>query len=187
MFTPAILRAFMLAALMLPAHFAIAQTKQPAPVPTEAVGEEVTLDGKPVVLIAGKATWDNAFRTLTGNFKTISALLGKQKIKPAGPVMAIYLSANDSGFEYQAAIPLAEAPTNLPRGTVTAGQSPVGKAIKFVYRGSYDAMDHFYEQVRNYLDEKRLERVGIYFEEYVTDPTSTPEDKLVVNVFVMVK
>jgi effector-binding domain-containing protein len=167
----------------LVAHSALAQTKEP----TDATGEEVMLQGKPMVFIAGKATWTNAFQTLAGQFKTISAFLGKQKIKPAGPAMTIYIGANDYGFEYHAAMPLAEAPTNLPRGTVTVGQTPVGKAYKFVYRGSYDAMDHFYEQVRNFLDEKRLERAGTYYEEYVSDPITTPADKLVVNVFVLVK
>ena len=32
-----------------------------------------------------------------------------------------------------------------------------------------------------------LEKQGLFYEEYVTDPLTTPEDKLVVNVYVMVK
>jgi effector-binding domain-containing protein len=48
-------------------------------------------------------------------------------------------------------------------------------------------MDMLYETITNYLDGKRIERAGVFFEEYVTDPLSTPEDQLVVNVFVLVK
>jgi effector-binding domain-containing protein len=171
-------------------HSAAAQTPMQQPAPgqsAEPFGEEVVLTGKPIAFVAGKATWENAFATLTEKFKAISAVLDRQKLKPAGPVMTIYVAVNDKGFEFQAAVPLAEAPTNLPRGVVTAGQSPVGKALKFVHRGSYDSMDMLYESITNYLDEKRIERLGLFFEEYVTDPTTTPEDKLVINVFVLVK
>ena len=146
----------------------------------------MTLAGKPIVFMAGKATWDNAFSTLTDKFKAITAVLDKQKLKAAGSSMTIYILVTDKGFDFQAAVPLAEAPVNLPRGTVTAGQSPVGKALKFVHRGSYDLMEMLYEAIRNFLDEKRIERQGLFIEEYITDPLTTPEDKLVVNVFVMV-
>jgi effector-binding domain-containing protein len=59
--------------------------------------------------------------------------------------------------------------------------------LQFVHRGSYDAMDTTYEAITNHLDEKRLESEDMFIEEYVTDPLKTPEDKLVVNVFVPLK
>jgi effector-binding domain-containing protein len=158
----------------------------PAPI-DDAFGEEVTLTAKPIVFVTGKATWANAFQVLTDKFKSISVFLDKQNLKPAGSVMTIYTALHDKGFEFQAAVPLAEAPANLPRGSVTIGQSPAGKALKFVYRGSYDAMDMLYESITHFLDDKRIERQSMIVEEYVTDPVTTPEDKLVVNVFVLVK
>jgi hypothetical protein len=163
-----------------------AQESAPAP-NADAFGEEVMLTGKPIVFIAGKATWENAFPTLKDKFKAILAFLDKQKLKADGPPMTIYTLVTDRGFEFQTAMPLAEAPVNLPRGTVTAGQSPIGKAMKFVHRGSYDSMDMLYESIVHFLDEKGIEKQGLFVEEYVTDPVTTPEDKLVVNVFVLVK
>ena len=145
------------------------------------------LTGKPTVFMTGKATWENAFPSLKEKFKAISAFLDKQKLKAAGSSMTIFTVVNDKGFEFQAAVPLAEAPTNLPRGVVTAGQSPVGKALKFVHRGSYDSMDMLYESIVHHLDEKGIEKQGLFVEEYITDPVTTPEDKLVVNVYVLVK
>jgi effector-binding domain-containing protein len=150
-------------------------------------GEEVTLTAKPMVFVAGKATWAKAFPTLTEKFKLIAALLGKQQLKPAGPMTTIYTLLHDKGFEFQAAVALAEAPANLPRGEIKAGQSPAGKALKFVYRGSYDQMEMLYESIVHYFDEKRIERQGLIVEEYVTDPLTTAADKLVINVFVLVK
>ena len=163
-------------------------TQETLPAPnTDTFGEEVMLTGKPIVFMAGKATWEKAFPTLKDKFKTISAFLDKQKLKAAGSSMTIYTLVTDKGFEFQTAVPLTEAPVNLPRGTVTAGQSPIGKAMKFVHRGSYDSMDMLYESIIHFLDEKNIQRQGLFVEEYVTDPTTTPEDKLVVNVFVLVK
>jgi effector-binding domain-containing protein len=48
-------------------------------------------------------------------------------------------------------------------------------------------MDTTYEAITNYLDEKRLEANDMFVEEYVTDPLKTPEDQLIVNVYVPVK
>ena len=73
------------------------------------------------------------------------------------------------------------------RGDIEVGQSPSGRALKFVHRGSYDSMDSTYEAITNHLDEKRLEAQDTFVEEYETDPVTTAEDKLVVNVYVPVK
>jgi effector-binding domain-containing protein len=158
----------------------------PAPI-DDAFGEEVTLTAKTIVFMTGKATWENAFPTLMEKFKAISAFLDKQSLKPAGSAMTIFTSVNDKGFQFQAAVPVAEAPANLPRGAIAVGQSPAGKAFRFVHRGTYDSMDMLYETITNFLDEKRIERPVPIVEEYVTDPVTTPEDKLVINVFVLVK
>jgi effector-binding domain-containing protein len=71
--------------------------------------------------------------------------------------------------------------------SIEVGQSPGGKALKFIHRGSYDSMDNTYEAITNYLDEKRLEAADAFIEEYETDPVSTPEDKFVVIVYVPLK
>jgi effector-binding domain-containing protein len=158
---------------------------QPAP-NNDAFGEEVTLTAKTIVFTQGNGSWDKAFETLIQAFKLVHGFLDKQSLKPASPAMTIYTAVTDTGFRFQAAVPVAEAPANLPRD-VTVGQSPAGKALKFIHRGSYDSMDLLYEAITNFLDEKRIERQGLFIEEYLTDPVSTPEDKLVVNIYVLVQ
>ena len=80
-----------------------------------------------------------------------------------------------------------ETPKNPPRGEIVAGTSPQGHALKFVHRGSYDGLDNTYEAITNFLDDKRLEAKDMFIEQYVTDPLTTNEENLVVNVFVMIK
>ena len=48
-------------------------------------------------------------------------------------------------------------------------------------------MDDTYEAITNFLDEKGIDAKDLFIEEYVTDPRTTPEDKLVINVLVPVQ
>jgi len=158
-----------------------------APVQTaDPFGEEITLTPKTVVIVKGNANWDSAFDTLVDSFKTLSALLDKQGIKPSGNAMIVYTSTDDTGFTFLAEIPVDQDPKNLTKA-MSIGKSPDGKALKFVHRGSYDNMDNTYEAITNHLDDKKLEAKDTFIEEYITDPLKTAEDKLVINVYVPLK
>jgi len=162
----------------------------PAPAPSvqtaDAFGEQITLSAKKVVIAKGQANWDSAFDALIDSFKALTALLDKQGIKPAGNGMIVYTSTDDTGFTYMAEIPVEQEPKNLAKN-MSIGQSPEGKALKFVHRGSYDNMDNTYEAITNHLDDKKLEAKDTFIEEYMTDPLKTAEDKLVINVYVPLK
>jgi effector-binding domain-containing protein len=158
-----------------------------APVQTaDPFGDQITLTPKTVVIIKGNASWDSAFDTLIDSFKSLSALLDKQGIKPAGNSMIVYTSTDDAGFTFLAEIPVEQDPKNLTKD-MSMGKSPEGKALKFVHRGSYDNMDNTYEAITNHLDDKKLEAKDTFIEEYITDPLKTAEDKLVINVYVPLK
>jgi effector-binding domain-containing protein len=154
--------------------------------PADPFGEPITLEPKKVLIAKGSANWDAAFDALIESFKTLNALLDKQGIKPAGNPMIVYTSTDDNGFTYLAEIPVEQEPKSLGKG-MSIGNSPDGKALKFVHRGSYDNMDNTYEAITNHLDEKRLEAKDTFIEEYMTDPLKTAEDKLVINVYVPLK
>jgi effector-binding domain-containing protein len=167
------------------------QTPAPPPpaAPTQAAdpfGEEIVLAPKKVVIIKGTANWDAAFDTLIESFKSLSAFLDRQSIARSGNPMIVYTSTDDTGFTYLAEIPVDQEPKNLAKD-MSIGQSPDGKALKFVHRGSYDNMDNTYEAITNHLDDKKLEAKDTFIEEYITDPLKTEEDKLVINVYVPLK
>jgi effector-binding domain-containing protein len=164
-----------------------AQDATPAPKSTDPFGEAVTLTPKTIIFLKGNSTWDKALDNLQDAFKSLYALLDKRGIAKAGPAMTIYTQADDTGFQFQAAVPIAEAPKDLPKGDIEVGQSPAGKALKFTHRGSYDSMDGTYEAITDYLDEKRLEAADSFIEEYQTDPVTTADDKFVITVYVPLK
>jgi effector-binding domain-containing protein len=155
--------------------------------PGDAFGEDTALTAKTIVYVKGTGTWDKAFETITNSFKKIKVYLDNEGIKPDGLPMTIFTATDDTGFDYEAAVPIAAAPKNPPHGDILLGQSPEGPALKFVHRGSYDDLDNTYEAITNYLDDKRLEARDMFIEEYVTDPLSADAGKLVVNVYVLIK
>lgn len=191
-------------ALAIAPSLAWAQTPPPAAAPAPAApstpapsqpaagqsadpfGEEITLEGKTFIFKKGTATWDSAYETLVAALKSVYAFLDKQGLKASGPALTVYLTRDDVGFQYQAGVPIAQAPKNAPSGDIAVGTSPSGRAYKFVYRGSYDGMDTTYEAIGNFFDEKQLD-AEVPVEEYLTDPVKTPDDKLVVNIYVTVK
>jgi len=164
---------------------------QPAPAPGtkpgDPFGEEVTLTPKTIVFLKASATWDSAFETILDAFKNVYGYLDRQGIKPAGPAMTIYTASDDAGFDFQAAVPIAEAPKDPPKGDLAIGTSPEGKALKFTHRGSYDSLDAAYDAITHYLDERKLEARDLYIEQYDSDLLSTPEDNLVIQVLVPIK
>ena len=155
--------------------------------PGDAFGEEVNLPEQTIIYFSGSGQWDNAFETIVDGFKAVTGYLQKTGIKPIGPPMTIYTSTNDTSFQFRAAFPIAEEPKDNPTGDIAVAKTTPGKAFKFVHRGSYDDMDTTYDAITNFLDEKQLDAKGLFIEQYVTDPITTPQEKLVVEVFVPVK
>jgi effector-binding domain-containing protein len=153
----------------------------------DAFGEDAALTAKTIVYVKGSGSWDKAFDVISGSFKKIKNYLDKEGIKPDGLPMTIFTSTDDTGFDYQAAVPIAAMPKNPPHGELAVGHSPEGKALKFVHRGSYEDLDNTYEAITNYLDDRRLEAKDMFIEEYETDPATTDAKKLVVHVYVLIK
>ncbi len=181
------MRAFVLAAALMASIMPQASAQSPAPdpapppipsappapnilAPGDPFGEELTLNAKRIIYLKGNSTWDTAYDTLVDAFKSLYAFLDKEGIKRAGPPMTIYTQADDTGFQFQAAVPIDATPKTAPQGDMAIGQSPSGKALKFVHRGSYNSMDNTYEAITNHLDAKRLEAQEVFVEEYRDRP-----------------
>jgi effector-binding domain-containing protein len=172
---------------------ALAQTPNRPPPPTITVlpddpfGEQVTMTERTIVYYEGSGNWDSAFETIVEAFKSVYDAMGKLGAKPDGAPMTIYTATSDTGFEFQAAVPVARAPASPPRSDIKVGKSPAGTALKFVHRGSYDEMDTTYEAIAHHLEERNLEAKDLFVEQYMKDPVTTPEDDLVIEIYVPLK
>jgi len=148
----------------------------------DTFGAEITLPEKTIVYLQGTGTWDTAYETLVEAFRTVHEYIDRRGLKPDGDAMMIYTGADDSGFDFRAAVPVMGPFDNPPKGDIAVGTSPSGKAFRFVHRGAYDGMENLYEAITNFFDEKNLQPAELFIERYVTDPRTTPEDELVIEV-----
>ncbi|NJO54053.1 MAG: GyrI-like domain-containing protein [Bacteroidales bacterium] len=155
--------------------------------PSDPFGEEVTFDERRMLSVKGGAGWENGFEALQQALKTVTAALGGRKLAAAGNPLVVYLRADDAGFDFEAGLPVADAPETAENGDLGVRKTPSGRALRFTHRGSFDTMDRTYEAMTNYLDEKRIDVTDVYIEEYVTDPLTTPEDELRVFIYVFPK
>ncbi len=171
---------------------AVAQTPNPPPsastvTANDPFGEQVTLPELTVVYLAGSGQWDSAFETIVAAFKSVYGTLDKLGVKASGAPMTIYTATDDTGFQFQAAVPVARAPARPTESEIKVGKSPTGIALKFMHRGSYDAMDTTYEAITDHLEEKKLEAKELFVEQYMKDPITTPDDDLVIEIYVPLK
>lgn len=157
-------------------------------VPQNATTETVTVPARPIVMVHGQSSYDDAFKSIKGSVEAVKAAMTKAGLKAAGHPITIFSEPDKDGFKYEAAIPIAAKPdkVDLPAG-VTIGESPSGKAIKFQHRGGYDDIDSTYDVITTYLDAKGLQVDNPYIEEYLTDLTSSDDPNLQVDIYVFMK
>jgi effector-binding domain-containing protein len=161
-----------------------------AETPVESVSSQIVdVPARPVLVLKGQAKWDDAAKTLTDSLAKVTAAATKAGLAPNGRPLAVFTDTDDSGFHYEAMLPIAKAPEGkikLADG-VEVGASPAGKALKFEHRGSYDEIDATYEAITAYLDEKGLDTNNVFIEEYLTNLTDAEDANVDVDIYVFVK
>ncbi|SDA34338.1 effector-binding domain-containing protein [Methylobacterium sp. UNC378MF] len=151
--------------------------------------DEVTLPAKPAAILSGKTKWEEALPNLKQAFTRIEADLAKLGVAPAGRPLAVFTRTDDDGFEFEAMIPVAAAPSPAPAETdgLRFGTTPSGKALRFAHKGSYESIDSTYETLTAYLDAKDIVVQDRFVEEYATDLKDSTDDNLDVNIYALVK
>jgi effector-binding domain-containing protein len=174
---------------------ATAPAATPAPTPSEAsgdsgsMGETIDLAARPDAYLDGKAGRDEVYSAIIDAIGTVRAEIAKAGLKPVDHPIAIFLEADDSGFKFRAAAPIAAAPDGKTQlsDAVKIGVTPAGKAMRFEHRGAYDDIDGTYEAITAYLDEKGVDAQDVFVEEYLNDIRSPEDPNLQVDIYVLLK
>jgi effector-binding domain-containing protein len=151
--------------------------------------DEVTLPSKPAAILSGKTKWEEAVPNLKQAFARIEAELAKIGVAPTGRPLAVFTRTDDDGFEFEAMIPVANAPNPAPAEAdgLRFGTTPSGKALRFAHKGSYESIDGTYETLTAYLDAKDIVVQDRFVEEYATDLKDSTDDNLDVNIYALLK
>lgn len=201
-----LLAATALSAACLPVETASAQATPAAPTQTApatparptllpeagdpANVDEVVLAAKPVLVLSGTSDWDNGLKNLRSSFTKIEQELKRLNIAPAGRPLVVYTQTTDDNFKFDAMIPIGSAPATTPSELakdMKFGETPAGKAYRFVHKGAYDDIDNTYETITTYLEAKDIVARDAFIEEFANDVTESSDANLEVNIFVQPK
>lgn len=150
--------------------------------------DSVLLVAKPVLLVAGRSTWDDGFRNLAESFTLLRGEASKAGLSIAGRPLALFVETDDDGFRFEAMLPVDRAPESAGRPAfasgVRAGMSPSGPSMRFVHQAPYDDIDSTYETITAYLEAKNIKVKDAFLEEYVGDLRDAGDPNLEINVYV---
>jgi effector-binding domain-containing protein len=138
------------------------------------------------VPVGGEAQQAGVAGTMAEAFREISTFMAEQNLVMSAQPMAITRSWDEKGFHIDAAIPVERTDVQ-PQGKVRWGQSPSGRAVRFVHRGSYDSMAPSYEKLAAYMAVHGLVEGKISWEHYISDPIATDPDRLLTHIYFLVE
>lgn len=135
------------------------------------MSQTVAVEARPAIILRGQGKWDEAEKLIPEALTKLQAAASRAGLPVNGRPVTVFTKTDDSGFIFEAMLPLAAAPEGKAKLSdgVEVGSSPSGKALKFQHRGSYDEIEATYEAIAAYLDEKGLDTKDLIVEEYLSD------------------
>ncbi len=149
-----------------------AAANAPADNPAAAVmSQAVVVEARPAALIRGQGKWADAGKTIGEALDRLRDAASRAGLAVNGRPIAVFTKTDDTGFTFEAMLPLAAAPEGKPKlgDGVEIGVSPGGRTLKFQHRGAYDEIEATYEAIAAFLDEKGLDTKDLIIEEYLSD------------------
>jgi effector-binding domain-containing protein/uncharacterized protein YndB with AHSA1/START domain len=131
-----------------------------------------------------------AAAALAEAYERVGEFLSRSRIAPAGAPVAITREWDpEDGWEFFAGIPIAEAPASRPdrESPVRIGQTPEGRSVVAVHVGPHAGLEATYDAIAAYMAVHDLEAAGPRWEQYVSDPGTTPAGALITRVCVPVR
>lgn len=150
--------------------------------------ETTQVEAAPLLLLAVRSANDaNAIGVALGvAYGRLSGFISAQGLAQAGPPIAIHNGEQGGTLSLDAAIPVDRTDVELTP-PIRAGSSYAGRVLKVVYTGDYAGLAGARERVRAYLATAGLEQTGPLWEQYASDPGTTPPAELVTNIFVPIQ
>jgi effector-binding domain-containing protein len=122
-------------------------------------------------------------------YQKVLAFMNKNNLKQIGPPITINTRWDDTGYGFDAALPIEHAPDKpVPADSpVQVKQTYAGPVLKAVVKGPYTGMPVVYEKLNAYMAAKGYESAGPPWDAYVSDPVNTPAAELTTNIYQPVK
>jgi effector-binding domain-containing protein/uncharacterized protein YndB with AHSA1/START domain len=147
--------------------------------------EVLRVDSKPIVYISGAAAADEAGALLGAAYAKLGAHLAAHGLKDAAAPIAITREFNEEthNWRFDAALVVDKAdPPGAPEAGIQTGQTYAGDILRVTHIGPYAAMEPTYAALTTFRTVAGFEDNGDSWEQYVSDPGSTPEAELITQI-----
>lgn len=136
------------------------------------------------VAIKKRANMENLQSLISEGYGMIYSYLTELGKQPSGAPYVVYYGIGDE-FDIEMGFPVAE---ELPgKDELYLGKTYEGRIVTGTHKGSYDGLDKAYGEIFKYMEDNKLELVGIYYDYYLNDPSITPESELLTKIVIPIK
>ena len=154
---------------------------------SDLVVETTEVEPVTIAYVSGTSSQDSAEigEAFADAYGQVGAFMGQHSLAPAGQPISINKSWDESGYVFDAGIPLESAPeTEIGQDSaVQIGQTYGGKVLKVVHTGAYDGLPATYDKIEAYMAAHGMEATGPAWDEWFSDPGETPEAELITYVY----
>jgi effector-binding domain-containing protein len=152
------------------------------------VFESAVVAAQPLLLMAVRSADDpSSIGVALGvAYSRVSGFIAAQRLQQAGPPIAIHNGEQGGALGLDAAIPVNRTDVALA-APIRAGQSYAGRVLKAVHVGDDAGLAAARARVLAYLATAGLEQAGPLWEEFASDPGTTPPAERVTNIYVPIK
>ncbi len=103
-------------------------------------------------------------------------------MKMTGPLLTVTTKWEENAFVFDNCIPVENIKGDLS-AKVFESKTYSGYALKLEHLGSYDNLNSSYETILAYIAQMGLEITENPWEVYISDPSNTPEEKLITHIY----
>jgi effector-binding domain-containing protein/uncharacterized protein YndB with AHSA1/START domain len=139
------------------------------------------IDAKPVTVAYVEATSSKdegeIAKAIGAAYMRIGAFMKANGLSIAGAPMTINNRYDDAGYGFDAAIPVDKTP---------AKELPADSPVK-IMKGPYSGMPATYDKLKAFMAARGYEAAGSAWDEYVSDPGTTPPAELTTNIVQPIK
>lgn len=122
-------------------------------------------------------------------YAEVGAFMKAQKLKQAGAPITIDTGVSDSGYLFDAGVPVDRTPDKPlpPDSRVQVKRTYGGKVLKVALRGPYTQIPATYDKIVAYIAAHGIETNGHAWDEFANDPTTVKESEVLTNIYFPIK
>lgn len=152
--------------------------------------EAAEVKAQTIAYVSGTTTTDvSAIGTAYAvAYSKVLAYIQQNKLKQTGAPVGISRKWDEKAgvYEYDAGIPIDNTAAGN-QGEVKVAATYAGKVLKVVYQGAYKNLGPTYDALYAYAAVFGYLQNGNLWEEYISDPASTPEAELITHIYMPIK